>query len=70
MVQHNRAIFEPDGDAINEALENLRSFGCVPANTFDPINDQENEDLKESLPANPDKTDLFNEMLPTSFARS
>ena len=44
VVQRNKEIFEPDGDGINEALENLRNFG-VPTHCYDPINDQENEDL-------------------------
>jgi hypothetical protein len=46
-VQHNKKIFEPDGDAINEALENLRNFDGVPAQSCDPLNDQENEDLRQ-----------------------
>ena len=46
VVQRNKEIFEPDGDAINEALESLRNFDGVPTHSYDPINDQENEDLR------------------------
>ena len=49
VVQCKKEIFEPDGDAINEALESLRNFDGVPTHSDDPINDQENEDLRQSL---------------------
>ncbi len=64
VVQRNKEIFEPDGDAINEALENLRNFDGVPTHSYDPINDQENEDLRQSLPDDCDETESFNEFLP------
>ncbi len=64
VVQRNKEIFEPDGDAINEALENLRNFDGVPPHSYDPINDQENEDLRQSLPDDCDETESFNELLP------
>ncbi len=34
VVQRNKEIFEPDGDAINEALENLRNFDGVPTHSY------------------------------------
>ena len=65
IVQHNKEIFEPHGDAVNEALENLRNFDGVPAQSYDPLNDQENEDLRQDLPPDDsDETDSFNELLP------
>jgi hypothetical protein len=64
IVQHNKEIFEPDGDAINEALENLRNFDGVPAQSYDPLNDQENEDLRQGLSDDSDETGSFNELLP------
>ena len=65
IVQHNKEIFEPDGDGINEALENLRNFDGVPAQSYDPLNDQGNEDLRQDLPPDDsDETDSFNELLP------
>ena len=45
IVQHNKEIFEPDSDAINEALETLRNSDGMPARSYDPINDQENEEM-------------------------
>ncbi len=64
VVQRNKEIFEPDGDAINEALENLRNFDGVPTHSYDPINDQQNEDSQQSLPDDCDETESFNEFLP------
>jgi hypothetical protein len=68
VVQRNKEIFEPDGDAINEALETLRNFDGVPTHSYDPINDQENEDLRQSLPDDSDETESFNESLPQHLA--
>ncbi|CAB4001280.1 Hypothetical predicted protein [Paramuricea clavata] len=68
VVQRNKEIFEPDGDAINEALESLRNFDGVPTYSYDPINDQENEDLRQSLPDDSDETESFNESLPQHLA--
>ena len=68
VVQRNKEIFEPDGDAINEALESLRNFDGVPTHSYDPINDQENEDLRQSLPDDSDETESFNESLPQHLA--
>jgi hypothetical protein len=68
IVQHNKEIFEPDGDAINEALETLRNFDGVPTHSYDPINDQENEDLRQSLPNDSHETDSFNKSLPQHLA--
>ncbi|CAB4007412.1 ATP-dependent DNA helicase PIF1 [Paramuricea clavata] len=68
VVQCNKEIFEPDGDAINEALESLRNFDGVPTHSYDPINDQENEDLRQSLPDDSDEIESFNESLPQHLA--
>ncbi|CAB4038045.1 ATP-dependent DNA helicase PIF1 [Paramuricea clavata] len=68
VVQCNKEIFEPDGDAINEAIERLRNFDVVPTHSYDPINDQENEDLQQSLPDDSDETESFNESLPQHLA--
>ncbi|CAB4037856.1 ATP-dependent DNA helicase PIF1, partial [Paramuricea clavata] len=67
VVKCNKEIFEPDG-AINEALESLRNFDGVPTHSYDPINDQENEDLRQSLPDDSDETESFNESLPQHLA--
>ena len=68
VVQRKKEIFEPDGDAINEALESLRDFDGVPTRSYDPINEQENEDLRQSLPDDSDETESFNESLPQHLA--
>ena len=46
IVKQNQLIFEPDADAVTEALEALRkSESNNSVYSFDPLNDQENEDL-------------------------
>ena len=67
-VQHNKDISEPDGDAINDALQSLQNFDGVPANSYDPINDQGNEDLRQRLRNDLDDTGSFNESLPEHLA--
>lgn len=43
IVKQNRTTFEPDADAVSEALEALReSEGNNLAHSFDCLNDQEN----------------------------
>ena len=34
-VQCNKEIFEPDGNAIDEALESLQNFDSVPVHSYD-----------------------------------
>ena len=68
IVQCNKEIFEPDGDAINEALENLRKFDGVPTHSYDTMNNQENEDLRQRLPEDSDETESFNQSLPQHLA--
>ena len=46
VVESNRSVFEPDADAVTEALENLRNNQGNIIYSFDPINDQENSDLQ------------------------
>ena len=41
VVELNRSVFEPDADAVTEALENLRNNQGNIIHSFDPINDQE-----------------------------
>ena len=69
-VQRNKELFELDGDAIKEALESLRNFDGMPTCSFEPINVQENEDVRQSLPDESDETDSFNESLPQHLAPS
>ena len=46
IVEHNRAIFEPDSDAVNEAFEVLKSNQGNIIHSYDSINDQEKADLQ------------------------
>ena len=46
VVESNRSVFEPDADAVTEALENLRNNQGNIIYSFDPINDHENSDLQ------------------------
>ncbi len=68
IVQRNKEIFEPDGDAINDALESLRNFVGVRCHSYDTLNDQENEDIRDRLPNESDETESFNESLPQHLA--
>lgn len=46
VVEQNRALFEPDSDAISEALEALKNNeGASILHSLDSLNDQENEEL-------------------------
>jgi hypothetical protein len=64
IVQRNKEIFEPDSDAINEALETLRNSDGMPARSYDPINDQENEEMRQRLPNDANEAESFNKSLP------
>ena len=68
VVQRNKEMFEPDGDAINEALEILRNFDDIPTRSYDTQNDQENEDLRQNCLNNFDEMESFNESLPQHLA--
>ena len=49
IVEEYRALFEPDADAITEALESMRNTPGKNVHSFDCINDQENSDLQDEL---------------------
>ena len=50
VVEQNRTVFEPDVDAITEALETMRNNGGNIVHSYDSINDQENSDLSDETP--------------------
>lgn len=64
VVQQNRSIFEPDAEAVTEALEWLRNNQGNVIQTYDTIRDQENADIQDaeddSIPE-----ESFNEQLPS-----
>ena len=49
IVEHNRAIFEPEADAVSEALEVLKSNQGNIIHSYDSINDQKNADLQGEM---------------------
>ena len=51
VVEHNKNTFEPDSDAVTEALETLRNrdITTLCSCSYDAINDQENEDLQSQI---------------------
>lgn len=48
-MEHNKNIFEPDSDAVTEALETLRNSDVTTLSTYDAINNQENENLQAQV---------------------
>ena len=69
VIESNRSVFEPDADAVTEALENLRNNQGNIIYSFDPINVQENSDLqietqnlRDTLPE-----ESFNEQSPSDL---
>ena len=65
IVEHNRAIFEPDADAVTEALEVLKLNQGNIIHSYDPINDQENTDLQDEMQDEPNPHESFNEQIPS-----
>ena len=49
IVECNRQIFEPDSEAVAEALEQLRNSENRVIHSYDPINDQENDDIQSDM---------------------
>ena len=63
MVQHHRNIFEPDSDAVTEALDMLRRNDVSLLHSYDAMNDQENEDLQSQIQHDSNDTESFNNQL-------
>ena len=49
IAEENRALFEPNVDAITEALESMRNNPGKNVHLFDDMNDQENSDLQDEI---------------------
>ena len=61
VVENNKNIFEPDSDAVIEALEMLRNNDMTTIHSYDAINDQENEDLlSQEIQHNSNDEESFN----------
>ena len=57
-VETNRRIFEPNADAIDMALQMVRENRVRDLQSYDPINDQENDDLsREAMNSIDDECD-------------
>lgn len=68
IVEQNRQKFEPDGDALNEALEFLRNNQGNVIHSYDSLNDQENADLHSEMRDDSMPEESFNEQLPSHLA--
>ena len=71
VVERNRKNFEPDADAVTEALEFLRNNqGNIIHSSNDSMNDQENADLQSEEQDDSAPSESFNEQLPTHLVSS
>lgn len=70
IVEQNQLILEPDADAVKEALEALRnSESNNSVYSFDPLNDQENDDLLLNVQqTNENDEESFKEQVPSHLA--
>lgn len=60
---YNKKIFQPDSDAVTEALEMMKNNELRTMHSYDAINDQENEDLQSQIQDESSK-DSFNNQPP------
>jgi hypothetical protein len=67
IVEQNRAMFEPDADAITVALEAMRNNPVKNGHSFDCMNDQENSDVQDKLPNDSDPNESFNKQQPSDL---
>ena len=71
VVERNRENFEPDADAVAEALDFLRNNqGNIIHSSYDSMNDQENADLQSEEQDDSAPNESFNEQLPTHLVSS
>ena len=66
-VESNRATFEPDAEAVTEALEWLRNNHGNIVHSFDCINDQENADMQLDTEEELSEEDSVSEQLPSDL---
>ena len=59
VVERNKNTFEPDSDAVIEALETLRNSDIPTLCSYDAINDQENEVLQSQIHDQSSDAELF-----------
>ena len=63
LVEQNKNMFEPDSDAVMEALEILRN-NDITLQSYDSFNDQENEDIQSELRDHSNNDESFNNLPP------
>ena len=70
MIEENKHNFEPDGDALTEALEFLRNNPGQTVHSYDVLNEQENADMGSEMQDDPAPEESFNEQLPSHLSTS
>ena len=71
VVERNRENFEPDADAVTEALDFFRNNqGNIIHSSYDSMNDQENADLQSEEQDDSAPNESFNEQSPTHLVSS
>lgn len=68
IVEHNRASFGPDSEAVTEALEWLRNNHGTVIHLYDAINDQENAEVQLEFQDESSADEIFNEQVPSQLA--
>lgn len=67
IVQTNRKTFEPDDDALTDALEILRNSPAT-IHSYDVLNDQENADIRSELHDDSVPEESFNQQIPSHLS--
>ena len=63
IIEQNRTIFEPDAEAITEALDSFKNNQGI-VHSYDCINDQENDDMHSEVKDYSIEEETFNKQLP------
>ena len=63
IIEQNRSIFEPDAEAITEALDSFKSIQGI-VHSYDCLNDQENDDMHSEVKDYSIEEETFNKQLP------
>ena len=70
IVDLNREKFEPDAEAVVEALEFLRNNNLCSLHSYDSLNDQQNEDMQSEWQDKSPLDKSFNEQPPEHLAQA
>ena len=68
VVEKNKNVFKPDSDAVIQAFDALRNNDINTLHSYDPINDQENEDIHSQLEQSNVEDETFNEYIPSHLS--